>query len=68
MLFKQDLSLLPIAYTGKPQYMEIMPSDDSIYLQKVEGCGYTPFELTPEEAVSIGEALAAAGRKLLKVA
>jgi hypothetical protein len=40
--------------------MEVLAHDPDIhdepgvYLQKVEGCGYTVFELTPEEATILG--------------
>lgn len=64
-LFKQPLTQMFPSYTGQLKYIEIMPSDDTIYLQRVDGCGYDVNELTPLEAIAIGEELVKAGRKLL---
>ncbi len=63
------LSRLPAGYDGKKQRMEVMPfSKDihdapGIYLQKVEGCGYDVFELTPEEARALAALLEQAAKE-----
>ncbi len=44
-------------YAGK-QRAEVMAGDkDYFYLQFVEGCGYTVYEITPDEAIELGNIL-----------
>lgn len=38
-----------------------------VYLEFQEGCGYDPRELTPDEAIRVGEALIAAGNSIKEV-
>ncbi len=53
---KTDLSLHGPCYTGSLTCLEVQPfdpevhTDPGLYLQHVEGCGYTVYHLTCEEA------------------
>jgi hypothetical protein len=58
-----ELTEKPKNYTGAYNRMEVQAhspdihSKPGVYLQEKEGCGYTVFELTPEQAVSLGQLL-----------
>lgn len=60
------LSFLGNCYTGYPFTMNVHPYDPDIhekpgvYLEFQEGCGYTPYDLTPDEARQVAQALIAA--------
>lgn len=43
-------------YAGKRR-LEVLPVNGYLYLQIVEGCGYTPVEMTAEEAVNLANIL-----------
>lgn len=57
------LTRLPLAYTGQHQTMNVHPFDPDIhteagiYLEHQEGCGYSPYELSLEEAERVANAL-----------
>jgi hypothetical protein len=57
------LTQTPVNYTGTHDHMEItahspdIHAEPGLYLQRVEGCGYTVTELTLSEARRIAQAL-----------
>lgn len=60
-----ELTEMPVNYTGHHSRLEILGfSPDihdhpGIYLQHVEGCGYTVYEMTVDQARFLGERLIA---------
>lgn len=67
-LTQVPLTRLPLAYTGNPQTFNIKPfspdihNEPGLYLEHQEGCGYMPYELTPDEAIKIAQALIEAAK------
>ena len=59
MSYSISLTRAAKGYDGNPRRMEVIPfskdihSNPGIYLQEVEGCGSTVFELTPIEALAL---------------
>jgi hypothetical protein len=70
------LTQMPVNYTGYHDRLEVMAIDPDIhdapsevpgvYLQHVEGCGYTVYRLTADEARFLGERLIAQAADSLK--
>jgi hypothetical protein len=57
------LTEMPVNYTGGHDRLEVMSFDSDIhdragvYLQHVEGCGYTVYNLTPQQAIELASIL-----------
>ena len=66
------LTEMPKNYTGYHSQLELMEftpdihDKPGVYLQHVEGCGYTVYELTPDQARFLGERLIAKANETLK--
>lgn len=67
-----ELTEMPVNYTGHHSRMEVMEFSPDIhdkpgvYLQYVEGCGYTVYNLTPDEARFLGECLIRKAKETMK--
>lgn len=67
-----ELTEMPPAYTGHPCRLQItgfskgINDQPGVYLQHVEGCGYTVYELTPEQARNVAKLLIDAADKTEK--
>jgi hypothetical protein len=61
-----------VGYDGRPKAIEVLSfnkdihNNPGVYLQRVEGCGYEVWEMTPEEAESVAKHLLQAAKDSLK--
>lgn len=61
-----------IGYNGCPKFIQVLSfskgihDEPGVYLQRVEGCGYEVWEMTPEEAESVAKHLLQAAKDSLK--